>query len=165
MSFTIEGDDELIRKLTKLGNESTEIFEYTLYDGAGKVAESVKAAMNNIPVDNRTHGTEDDPLNGITAQQKADSIAALGIAPFNHSNSVIDSHIGFDGYTVNANGGHSKKYPKGIPIPMLMRSVESGTSFRKKHPFIRSAVNKAKSAAYSAMEKELKQQIDERFGG
>lgn len=164
MSFTITGDDELIRKLVKLSNETDEIFRRALYEGAKDVADGVKASMNNIPVDNRTHGTEEEPLNGLTARQKADCIAALGIAGFNGED-IIDTHIGFDGYTVNANGGYSKKYPKGIPIPMLMRSLESGTSFRAKHPVVRQGINKAKGQAISSMEKELNEQINEKFGG
>lgn len=164
MSFTITGDDDTIRKLSKLGNDSVEVFRFSLYKGAGKVADSIKQSMNGIPVDNRTYGTPDDPLNGITAKQKADCIAALGISQF-QGEDTIDTSIGFDGYTVNANNGTSKKYPKGIPIPMLMRSLESGTSFRTAHPVIRNAANKAKVEAVEAMQQELNKQIDERFGG
>lgn len=164
MSFKVVGDDELVKKLVKLSDETEAIFKQALFEGAKDVADSVKASMNSIPVDNRTHGSEEDPLKGLTAKQKEDCIAAMGIAEFK-GESTIDTHIGFDGYTVNANNGTSRKYPKGIPIPMLMRALESGTSFRSKYPAVRNGINKARSKAAASMEKELKKQIDERFGG
>ena len=51
--------------------------------------------------------------------------------------------LGFDGY----NKVKTRKYPQGQPNAMIARAVESGSSVRKKNPFIRRAVNDTQKQA------------------
>ena len=98
-------------------------------------------------------------LTGISRKQKQDLIAGFGLSPMEDSGDFINTKAGFEGY----GSIKTKKYPKGTPNAMLMRSVESGTSFREKRPTVRPAVNRAKKRAQEAMEKELDKQIKERM--
>ena len=67
--------------------------------------------------------------------------------------------LGFDGY----GSIPTRKYPKGVPNQMLMRSIESGTSFRKKNAVVRKSVNGARKKAVKTMgetiDEELRKEI------
>ena len=68
--------------------------------------------------------------------------------------------IGFDGY----NKTKTKKYPKGQPNQVVARGVESGTTWKKKYPFVRPAVERARKAVQAKMaetvDKEIKKVMD-----
>lgn len=46
---------------------------------------------------------------------------------------------------------------------MLMRSVESGTSFRKKHPVVRPAVTRSRKQAQAKMGETIDEEIAKRM--
>ena len=46
---------------------------------------------------------------------------------------------------------------------MLMRSIESGTSFRQKNPVIRKAINKVKKQAVDVMSDSIDKSIRKEF--
>ena len=87
--------------------------------------------------------------------QWKDLAEGLGIAkPDVDHQGNTNTKVGFKGY-----GSHpTKKYPKGVPNALLARAVESGSSVRKKTPFVRPGTNKARSKAIDEMDKELKAQ-------
>ena len=59
--------------------------------------------------------------------------------------------IGFDGY----NDVKTRKYPKGQPNAMIARVTESGSSYREKTPFIRTAVQSSEKAAVEAAKEKI----------
>ena len=63
--------------------------------------------------------------------------------------------IGFDGY----NQLTTKRWPQGQPNSMVARSVESGTSWMKKQPFMRNAEQSAKGPCEAVMEKTVDEHI------
>lgn len=76
--------------------------------------------------------------------------------PCSIKNGAHDVKIGFDGYGSKP----TRKYPKGVPIPLTARSIISGTSFRPKNNFVRRAVNRKKKK--KAIER-MDEVINERF--
>ena len=58
------------------------------------------------------------------------------------------------------NSVQTKRYPGGQPNSVIARSVNSGSSFRQRIPFIDNAVNSSKSAA----EQKMKEKIDKAIG-
>ena len=60
-----------------------------------------------------------------------------------NDNGFLNVKIGFDGY----NNVRTRTYPKGQPNALIARATESGSSVRKKTPFIRPAVNASKKQA------------------
>ena len=64
-----------------------------------------------------------------------------------------------DGY----NSTVTKKYPKGQPNAMIIRALESGTSFRSRNPVITRATNAAKGAAEAAIQKQMDEEIKKRI--
>ncbi len=130
----------------KLRKESEKITKEAVYSGAAIVADSIKSGLRSIPTSNE-RGTPDKLIEGITGRQKADLIDGFGLAPIENKDGYVETKAGFDGYGKTP----SKKYPKGLPNVLLMRSVESGTSFRKKTPVIRKAVNASRKRSIQAM--------------
>lgn len=145
--------DAYISRLEKLYWSSEETIKRAVYPGAGLVADAIAKSIDSIPVEKQFNATADNKLHGISAMQKAGLREGLGIAKFQDQNGYIHVKIGMDGY----NNVRTKKYPKGQPNAVIARSVESGTSFRAKYPFIRSAVRATKAAC----EAKIRQQFDE----
>ena len=62
-------------------------------------------------------------------------------------NGFLNVKLGFEGY----NSQVTTKYPGGQPNSLIARSVNAGTSFRQRIPFIDNAVNQTKGAAEQKM--------------
>ena len=157
-----KGIDEYSKALEILFKDTQKIVESAVYEGAGIVADEIKAGINGIPVQEDKNGlspyVEDgEKIYGITRRQKADLIDAFGLAPIENDNGYIQTKAGVDGY----GSVKTKKYPNGLPNALLMRSVESGTSFRKKHPVFRKAVRNSRKKCEQKMEEVIDKKIKE----
>lgn len=149
--------DRLVEKFYKFEKDSEMIFNEALFDGAGVIADEVRMRMNTIPIQERTRrggkpqwGTPQHKLEGITSIQKEGLESGFGIAKFRNEGGSITTAIGFDGY--NADGEANQK---------IARSIESGSSIRQKHPFVRPGLNAAKGRAEEAMKKKILDKVKE----
>lgn len=70
----------------------------------------------------------------------------------------VHAKLGFEGYADEKTA--SKRYPNGLPIPMIARAIESGSSVRVKIPFVRPAVHRKRKEAIQAMEDKLREEIE-----
>lgn len=154
-----KGLEEYEGKLLQLKNLSREMIGEAVFEGAGVVADAVKGAIGSIPVDNR-YAAGSTMLYGISEEQKQGLIDGFGIAPMQDDNGYLHVKIGFDGY----NSVRTKNYPNGQPNSVIARSVNSGTSFRQRIPFVDNAVNSAKAAAEQKMIKKLDTEIKDVMG-
>lgn len=141
--------------LSRLEESTDEMIGKAVYAGAGIVADAIKANIKSLPIV-RGYGTDSNPLpGGVTAPQKAGLIDGLGIAPMQDDMGYLNVKIGFDGY----NATKTEKYPQGQPNQLVARGVESGTSWKKKKPFIRPAVNASRNRAEAEMARILDEEI------
>lgn len=159
-----KGIDEYAKILAALGNESEEIVKSAVYKGAAIIANEIKSGINSIPIQEGENGlppmgTADNKLYGISRKQKGDLMDSFGLAPMKNDGDYIQTKAGVDGY----GSIPTKKYPGGVPNVMLMRSIESGTSFRDKHPVFRQATNRARKRAEEAMKNEIDNQMQKYF--
>lgn len=149
-TFKPKGLDEYIEELEKLTGEADAMIRASVYEGAKVIADEIKAALYGIPVHpDKEYGAPGNPISGLTAVEKEDVIDSFGLSPMRDENGFINVKTGFDGYSRHK----TRKYPNGIPIPLLMRMVESGSTFQRKTPVVRQAVNRARKAALDAMQK------------
>lgn len=155
--MTIKGTDQLELQLSKLGNMSTKIAKDVVMAGAQPVADEIRSALRSLPVDSLRPLKDGDEFNVVTSGGLKDLDNSMGIAPPDvDRNGNINTKIGFHGY-----GSYpSKKYPKGLPNQLLARAIESGSSVRKKNPFIRKAVNRSKKRALEEMQKKFDEKIE-----
>ena len=165
MKIRFEGLDTYTEKLEKLASKSIQLGKSTLYEGAKVLADDTKKALQNIQID--TYDGVHAPyipkgssrkLTGVTPQQKQDIINGFGISRMLVEGDTISVHLGFDGYTVNGKGEGQ------VPIAMLLRAHESGTSFVKKAPIVRRAFASGRTKAKAAMENHVSKVIKETFG-
>ena len=159
-----KGIDEYAKRLSILFKDSEEIVKKAVYQGADVVADAIKEELKTIPIQEGENGlapigTPENPLYGITRKQKGDLIDYFGLAPMEEDNGYIQTKAGFDGY----GSTKTKAYPKGLPNALLMRSIESGPSFRKKRPVIRRAVTKSRKQAEKVMDETINKELEKIF--
>lgn len=132
--ITVLGGEEFSLRLSHLAaGMSAAIQKKAIYEGVAIVAEEIKAEMQKQ----------------FKTTTEGGLIDSLGIAPMQESGDGWDTKIGFDGYD-----------KEGVPNPMKARVLESGSSNRKKHPFIRPAVNRSREKAQKRMEEVMTQEIE-----
>lgn len=162
--INFEGIDEYAKALETMYKNSDEIVKKAVYQGAAVVANEIKEGLKGLPIQEGKNGlppvgTSENPLIGVSRRQKADLIEGFGLAPMENDNGYIQTKAGMNGY----GSVKTKKYPKGVPNAVLMRSIESGASFRKKHPVFRPATNQARIKAQQAMDRSISQSMKEIF--
>lgn len=146
-TIRFDGLEACERKLAEMGNQTRRLAKMALYEGAGVMADAIREATEALPV---VHGfgTDGNPLpGGVTGTQKAGLLEGLGISPMEEEGGGYTVKIGFDGY----NDVKTKKYPNGQPNALVARGIESGTSWKKKNPYIRRTVKAKKAEVERAM--------------
>ncbi len=147
-----KGLEEYEAQLLKLRGLTEQMIGEAIYEGAAIVADEVKKGIESLPIDDR-YATGGTMLHGITQEQKQGLLDGFGIASMQNENGYLHVKLGFNGY----NSMKTKNFPNGQPNSMIARSVNSGSSFRQRIPFVDNAVNSAKSRA----EEKMKQKLDE----
>ena len=153
--ITFPGLNEYELMISRLSKNAADIAGRAIYTGAGIVADEIKSGIQSLPIV-RGYGTAENPLpGGVTQPQKQGLLDGLGIAPLQNDGGYLNVKIGFDGY----NRTKTEKYPRGQPNQLVARGVESGASWKQKHPFVRPAVNRSRKRAEAAMAEALDEEI------
>lgn len=152
-TWDFKGLDLYVAQLQKLGENTDSMISSAVYVGAGYVADRVKEALDDIPIDNRRY--VNDMRTGITDEQKQGLLDGFGISAMQNKNGYVNVKLGFDGY----NSVVTKTFPKGQPNVLIARATESGSSFLPKFGTISKAVNASKAQAEEIMKKELDNQM------
>ena len=149
-----KGLEEYELMLSKL--ENTEEFAgKAIHEGAKVMADAMKSAIMDIPVDDRVV-KNGEMLRGISQEQKDGLAESFGIASMQNDSGYLNVKIGFDGY----NSVVTKSFPNGQPNALIARSVNAGTSFRQRIPFIDSTVRAYKSKTEEAIKKKLDEELE-----
>ena len=153
-TFKFEGVDQLVEQYSKLANNTEQIIGAAIYQGAGVVMSAIQSAVDGITTDNR-FGTPDNPTVGPSTLQKIGLKYGLGIAKMRNDGGFRNVKIGFDGY----NNVKTKTWPQGQPNVLVARSIESGTSWMSKQPFLRPAEQGSRAQCEEAMRKVVDEKI------
>lgn len=162
--FQVQGLDEYASKLQHFGKNYRENLKKAIYVGAAVVADAMKEAIKSLPTEDGKRGmppyaAKGEKLHGVSSVQKADLIDGMGLAKMREENGYINTKLGWAGY----GRIKTKKYPQGVPNQLLMRSIESGTSFRQKNPVVRKTINSVKKQAVEAMGKKIDSLTEKEF--
>lgn len=154
--FEFGGIDNYIKQLNKLQQSTKDgVVGKTVYAGAAVVADSVRRAIQALPVgDGRAR--DGGLVDTVTLPQKAGLLDGFGVSRMEDDNGFVNVKLGFAGY----NSTRTEKYPRGQPNALIARAVNSGTTFRKKTKFVDKAVNSAKKAAEAAMDAACSREIE-----
>lgn len=156
--FIISIDEDLERELSRLGERSAEIAGKALYAGMEILADEIRKNLEALPEDEFRYldTARKEQFNGVPKGQKEDLLAAFGVSKVaKNRQGVYTVKAGFSGYSKLK----TKKYPKGVPLEMIARSIESGSSVRKKTPFIRPAMERNEDRIVNAMESVIAEEI------
>jgi HK97 gp10 family phage protein len=155
--FTISGGDEIEIMLSKLGATSVETGKKAVREAADIVADKVRGNLDKLPKDTFRKLSKEEKFKGIPEVQKKDLLDNMGITPVGVTDDgVINVKVGFHGY----GSIPTKSYPKGLPNQLLARAVESGSSVRKKTPFLRPAINQTETKAIEKMQEVITREIE-----
>lgn len=153
ITMKIEGLAALGEQLTQLGEKAGSVASMGLYDGAGIMAQEINNGANSI----RTGpGASRTDARYATPEEKAIVVAAgAGIAKFNKNGSEVQTSIGF------RNSGYAQLNGKTVPVPKIVNSINSGTSFMHKQPFVRKAAVVGAKKAEAAITKTIEEKFNE----
>lgn len=147
-SIRLDGLDDLYAKLKALGDGSAieKVQKHAVYEGMAVIKREVEAQIRALPEEEGYISGKDLPRNAITKAEKAELIKHIGISDMETKDGTVNNSVSFDGYT----SIKTKAYPNGLPAVMIARSINSGSSVRQKHPFMRQAKAAAKPKATEA---------------
>ena len=159
-NITLTGFEEYEKLLKALQQDAVKICKASVYPGAGVVAEKVRAEVTALPtisdkaaMANWRNGLKQPSLSD---GQKAGLVASVGISRIRREpDGSVQASVGFEGY----NGVITRHFPAGQPNPEVARSLEKGTSYLQRDPFMSRAVKAAREEAIAAMSAEADAQI------
>ncbi len=154
-NISVSGIDDLMDRLSSLGDNAEKAARHIVYEGAKVVADGISKAIQDLPEDKMRYLQNGDKFDVLTKENKEDLQKGLGVSKIETEGGETHAYIGFAGY----GSVSSKKYPKGLPNAMIAQAIESGSSVRAKHPFVRPTVNKLKGEAQSRMQQALDEYI------
>lgn len=180
----VDGMAELYSTFDKAPDKARKIASEALYEGAGVAADAVSRAVNGIVTEPFKYAKDGRKRKPSPEEKAILQNAAHGVAKFRKTGVNVQTSVGFDnsGYGVitwnHAKSGNSRtKYKKGTngrmvhasqgtgqsmkPVPLIANSINSGTSFMQKQPFLRKAFSQSKGAARGAIENGLMSRLDE----
>lgn len=148
-NWKFEGINDYLAQLERLKAETGPAIGRAIYEGAGIVAREVASEIQKLPVSNQYN------KGGITSTQKKGLIEGFGISRAQTDGFYRNVKLGFDGY----NGQKTDRYPQGQPNSLIARSINSGSSYRKKDPFVDRATKRSKKSCEVRMSEVFEQEI------
>jgi len=160
--IAFKAGEEYALKLSKLATGSEEIAKSALHEAARVVANKIRSILEAMPEESFRHLAPGEKFDGLPARQKEDLLDGYGVTEIKLSqDGYWNVKIGFDGY----GSIPTKAYPEGIPNQLIARALESGSSVRQKHPFVRPAVAATRKEAQEAMQKVIDEETEKIMKG
>ena len=155
-----EGMEELSEMLRALGESAESVASMALFEGAGVMAEEIKKSAEGIrTVEFEYAGPGEYRLPSPEEKAIILSVEGKGIARFRKDGDRVDTSVGY------ARAGYAELAGKTVPIPLIVNSINSGTSFMQKQPFMREAVNKGGKKAEKAMTDKVEAEWEKKMKG
>ena len=155
MTMKTEGLEEVNRIMAQLGNRAKEVARGALYDGAGVMADAITRAVDGIKTEPFRYAA-----GGKTRLPSPEEKEALkgktGSARFRDTGEEVNTIVG-----INPRSGYADVNGKQKPVPLIARSINSGTSFMKKQPVIRRAVTQNRAAVEQAITAKAEKMFNE----
>ena len=152
-SLKTEGLMEVSEMLAQLGEKAEDVASAALFEGAGVVADAMKAAPGRI----RTEPFQGKrPSRLPSPEEKAALSGKTGIAKFRKNGSEVETVVG-----IAKDAGYVQLGKQKRAVREIARSINSGTSFMAKQPVYRQAVSSSKNAAASAIVAKAEAKLQE----
>lgn len=153
----IYGIDELVSGFEMAENAAQGIAKAALYEGAGVMADAMHAALNDIKTEEFRYAHHGYKRLPSPEEKAAVQSAEFGVAKHQGSGAEVNTVVGITG------SGYVQMMGKSYPAAMLLRSIQSGTSFMTAQPVVRRAINRSKGAAAAKIKSEAEARITKIF--
>lgn len=153
-SWKSEGIDEFVNLCIFTDRQLANLIKRAIGKGGEVMGDAIGSVVRGLPVDDSSH--HHSRRTSITSRQKDGLVESYGIARVREKRWGWNVKIGFDGY----NDIVTKRWPKGQPNAMVARSLNSGTSFLQKNPFMDTTVAANEAATVEAIEQEFDKRLD-----
>ena len=149
-------------ELERLGGGCINAATQAVYSGAGVMVKAYAGAVNDIATAPFSYAAGGSSRQASPEEKEALSGCPnlFGISKHTKEGLKVQASVGVNNSAGYFNGGPWANKGKGVPLPMLMRSIEHGTSFRKAQPVLRRAANRAQTSVNSAMAKGADEALD-----
>ena len=154
ITMEMKGLEALETKLKRMGDGARGIAAHGLYDGAGVMADELKSQAESIETE-EFHYTVFGTRLPSPEEKEIITEAGAGIARFKTNGSEVNTSVGY------RNAGYAMLAGRRKPIPLIVNSINSGTSFMRKQPFVRRAATKGATKAEAAIIKSIEKRFDE----
>lgn len=156
-TMTTEGLDNVEKMFREMGEQAGKVASYALYEGAGVMVEEVNRQAKSIVASKFHYAVFPPTVQRLpSAEEKAAVVSAgAGIAKFQKDLSEVQTSVGY------GNAGYATIAGKVKPIPLIVNSIHSGTSFMKKQPFVRRAASVGKSRTIDTIVASVDKQYQE----
>ena len=159
MTISTEGIGELGAMLAKLGAEADKVAAYSLFEGAGVVADAYKSATGSIATEPFRYAPP-GKTRLPSPEEKAAVMGKSGIANFIQSGDDVNTIVGISGAA-----GYVNVAGKAKAVRLIARAINSGTSFMKKQPVFRKAASGSAGAAKARIVQKAEEMFNEIIGG
>ena len=157
MTAQITGADEAVAMFDKLIMEQDSILNETMKAGGGKAADIMRSEISGL----KTTADKQKPrMRYAYPHEKAALLKSMGYTPVRRSEEIYDIKVGFDGYSDRA----TKTHPNGVPNQLIANSINAGTSFMTRQPFISRTKTRGKADIERTMAEEFDKQV-KKIGG
>lgn len=152
MKAEIKGADEALEMFDKMIMEQDNILTETMKAGGGKAADYMRSEINAL----KTTDEKGKPKTRYAYPHEKEALQkSMGYTPVRRDGEIYDIKVGFDGYSDRK----TKSHPTGVPNQLIANSINAGTSFMQRQPFINRTKNKGKTSIEEAMKEEFDKQV------
>jgi HK97 gp10 family phage protein len=145
----VDGMAEISTLLDKMDKEAPKVAARALYEGAGIMADEIKKGAGLIKTAPFKYAGNGESRLPSPEEKEIVMNASAGIAKFDKNGTEVDTSVGY------RNAGYAELNGKTKPIPVIVNSINSGTSFMKKQPFVRKAARSGGQKAINAMARSI----------
>jgi hypothetical protein len=148
-----DGMEELSEMLEQLANAAPAVAAQALYKGAGIMAAEINQGARSIKTAPFKYAGKDQTR--LPSPEEVDALLSVGagVAKFDKNGTEVNTSIGY------GNTGYANINGKQKPIPLIANSINSGTSFMQKQPFVRKAAKSGGTKAMQAMAEAIEAEV------
>ena len=153
----LNGADQIEAMLGNLIGSTRGIAKASLYEGAKILGDEIRKETERLKESEPGKPKDTNKIyRSVTDLEKKQLLESLGIMEFDTDFDGTRTVIGFAGY----GGRKTKKYPKGLPNPLLARSIAKPSKLRRGRRFTKLALKSSGFKALDAMHDKAKRMID-----
>ena len=152
----VAGMEEISETLSKLEQQAPAVAAKALYEGAGIMADAIRGGAASIKTAKFKWASRSRGETRLPSPEEKEIVqnAAAGIAKFDKNGTEVQTSVGFQ------NAGYAELEGKIVPVPVIVNSINSGTSFMQKQPFVRKAANSGSQKAMAAMKEVIEAEFE-----